>query len=419
MISFLKRDRSAEVVVKKVRKLKAQYFFAYGVMGSVIPFLPIYLKREQGLQEGQIGFALGLAGLSILLTPVLITLLADTRFDPRRLVSLVFAVSGASLLLLFFSQGFWVVLALLFLHSLAYAAVMPLHDGMTFNAQRQMETHGHEVIPYNQVRVWGTIGFIVPSLILFWFLNAGWTTRVVLLAGVGFSILSLLHAFRLPDPRLIDHRDPEVPRRLPTAMAAQVLLRPDMRAFCAAMFITFVAAASFGSFYPLYMVEVVGVGEQWVGLIFNFGVAIEILFMLGFGWLKAKFGLRNIMIAGLACFALQASLLGLFPNVWVAILVQSLHGIIIVGIFMSPIMYINRKAGDRFRNSIQGVYTMIIVGLARIGGIVTAGQIADLNLRIIPFMAAGLAIVAATLLVVAFREQNEPAAEGIAEPAHD
>lgn len=391
-----------------VNPLKSQYFFAYGVMGSLIPFLPIYLKQNQALREGEIGLALGVASVSILFTPILMTLLADTRFDPRRLAALIFTISGLSLLVLFFSHGFWMVLLLLCLHSLAYAGVMPLHDGMTFSIQRQTEQQGREITPYHRIRVWGTIGFIVPSLILFVLLDAGWSTAIILICGVAFSLFSLLNVFRLPDPRLALLAGP-AEERLPTTLALTLLLRPHMRVFCAAMFVFSMGAFSFGSFYPLYLVEIVGVKPQWVGLIFNFGVAIEIIFMLSLGWLQARLGLRRIMILGAACFFFQTLAIGFFPNVWIALLSQGVHGMIILAWFISPVVYLNRQAGDRFRNSIQGLYTMAILGLARIVGIVAAGQVAQINLRLIPFIAAALAFLTLILFVFSFRD-NEPSA---------
>jgi len=402
----------------RVRILKTQFFFAYAIMGSIVPFLPIYLKREQGLTEGQVGLVLGLASVSILLTPVLMTLLADTRFDSRRLASVIFGVSAAAMLALFFAEGLWLVLALLCVHSLAYAAVVPLHDGMAFGLQRRMEAAGEPIVPYYHIRVCGTVGFILPSVIFFGFLTYGYSTSVILLGAVAFSTAALLNAFRLPAPRTEEARH-QAAKRVPTRDAAAVFLRPGMRVFCVALFTTFVAAAAFGSFYPLYMVDVVGVEERWVGLIFNFGVVIEIFFMLGFGWLQARLGLRNIMVIGTACFALQAVTLGLFPNVFTAVAVQLLHGMIIVGIYMAPIMFINRQAGDHFRNSIQGLYTMMIMGLARIVGIIVAGQAADVNLRIIPFAAAALAACGASMLFVAFREQKIRYPGGTAEPVRD
>jgi len=389
----------------RLNPLQRQFFFAYAVMGCLVPFLPIYLKQVQGLDGGQIGLALGISGISVLVSPVLMTLLADTRFDARHLAALIFAVGGAALLLLFFSHGFWVVLILLFIHSLAYAGALPLHDGMAFSLQRQAETAGWPAIPYHRIRVWGTIGFIGPSLLLFFLLQAGGSTSLILLCGAGFSILAFGHAFRLPNVRLA----PETRlagAQIPTAMAAKLLLRPHMRIFCLAMFIFFLGASAFSSFYPLYLIEVVGVEEQWVGLIFNFGVVIEIGFLLSLGWLQARLGVRKIMIYGTLCFILQMLILGLYPNVGMAIVAQSLHGMIILALYISPIIYLNRQSGDPFRNSIQGLYTMLIVGLSRIIGIVAAGQVADANLRLLPFIAAALALITWLLFLFAFRDQE-------------
>lgn len=374
-------------------------------MGSLIPFLPIYLKQNQGLGEGEIGLALGIASVSILITPVLMTLLADTRFDPRLLTSLIFGISGLALLALFFTSGFWFVLAFLTLHSLAYAGVMPLHDGMTFSIQRQREQRGQKATPYNKIRVWGTIGFILPSLILFVLLDKGWSTEVILLCGVFFSLLALANVFRIPDPRL-DSQFAGPRTRLPTALAFRILVQPHMRVFALSMFLFFLGTFSFTSFYPLYLSEVVGVKEQWVGLIFNFGVVIEILFLLSMGWLQARLGFRKLMILGVAAFVAQTLALGCFPVPAVAVMAQSVHGLIILAMYISPVMYLNRHAGDRFRSSIQGLYTMAIVGVSRIVGIAAAGQIAEVNLRLTPFVAAGMGTIALFLFVFFFREES-------------
>jgi MFS transporter, PPP family, 3-phenylpropionic acid transporter len=391
---------------KDVRTIKTQFFFAYAVMGSMIPFLSIYLKREQALSEGQIGTVLGLAGVSILLTPVLMTLLADTKFDPRRLAACVFGVSGSALLALYFTENIWLVFALLFLHSLAYAAVIPLHDGMVFGLQRRMEQEGVASEPYYHIRVWGSLGFILPSLLFFYFLSRGYSLSIILIGGFSFSVICLLNALRLPYPKTTPRPD-EGPRPIPTTQAARVFWQPSMRVFCIALFITFIAAGAFGSFYPLYMAEVIGIEERWVGLIFNFGVVIEIFFMLGFGWLQARLGLRKIIVLGIVCFSLQTALLAAFPTLVMALLAQVLHGIIIVGIYMAPIMFINGKAGDDFRNSIQGLYTVLIIGVARIVGIISAGHLGDVDLRLIPILSSVLAATGALLLFSAFRESEE------------
>ncbi len=384
-----------------------QLFLSYGVMGSIFPFLTVYLKQGQGLTEGQIGIILGVASVSVLITPVWMTLLADTRFDPRRLVSVVLGISALALLTLNFSAGFWPVMVLLTFHSLAHAAMIPLHDGITFSTLRRRELEKQPLVPYHRIRVWGTIGFILPSLILFWLIRNR-DVDVILLCGVGFSVIALLHAFRLRDPRPERDGKAPLPERsgLPTSKAVRTLLQPNVRIFCLALFLAYTGMSGFGSFQPLYLVEHVGVGPEWVGLIIGFGVAVEIFFVLAFGRLHAWLGFRRLMITGIGCLGTQTLLMALFPSVAVAIAVQVVHGMVILAMFIAPVMYINRQAGDHFRNSIQGLFAMAVIGIARISGVVLAGQLAGIDLRVILFATAGLCFASIALFIVGFREET-------------
>lgn len=110
------------------------------------------------------------------------------------------------------------------------------------------------------------------------------------------------------------------------------------------------------------------------------------------------------MLLGISVFVLQTLALGFFPTPLVAVLGQSVHGIIILSMYIAPIMYLNRQAGDTFRNSIQGLYTMAIVGVSRIVGISVAGQVGQIDLRLTPFFAAAGATIALILFAFFFRE---------------
>src|SRR5690625_2925624 len=124
-------------------------------------------------------------------------------------------------------------------------------------------------------------------------------------------------------------------------MAARLLLRPHMRVFAAAMFCFLFASFSFSSFYPLYLSEIVGIEEEWVGLIYNFGVLIEIGFMLSLGWIQHKVGFRKLMLLGVSAFIFQTVALGFFPTPAVAVIAQSVHGLVILAMFIAPVMYLN------------------------------------------------------------------------------
>lgn len=359
--------------------IKLQYFIAYGVIGSLAPFLSLFLKNERGLDDAQIGLATGASNAAAVLMPLLMATLADLKQDARRLLALIFAVSGMALAGLLFTRGFWPVVALLCLYSLAYVAMMPLQDGLNFAVQEQRASAGEATTPFHQVRVWGTVGFIVPSVLLFGFLAGGAPLHASLLCAVAFCALGVLNSMRLPPASIEDETEDEAQdakaalqgrqegrqegrrarrswvQRLPMLSALRVLRRPPVLVLCLSLMAASLASASYYAFFPLYLTEVVGVPRQWVGPIFNIGVVFEIGFMLGFGRLLARLGFKGFMLLGVLCLALRLAALAAFPNVAVAAGTQVVHGMIVVALHVAPALYLNRHAGDEYRTSMQGL----------------------------------------------------------------
>ncbi|MDF2439860.1 MAG: transporter, family, 3-phenylpropionic acid transporter [Abditibacteriota bacterium] len=403
--------------------IKLQYFIAYAVMGSLAPFLSLFLKQVQGLQEAQVGYAMGASNVAVVLMPVLVTSLADMRQDSRRLLAIIFGISGLALTGLFFVRGFWPTVILLCLHSLSYVAMTPLQDGLNFAVQQQRTAAGQSSIPFHQIRVWGTVGFIVPSLLLFAFLADGAHLNAILIAASTFCLLGLLNSFRLPDSRAqlpgltieapaTEIPNPEAPdtevatpakQQLPVVAAWRVLRRPPVMVFCLSLMLTHLTSATYYAFYPLYLTETIGIPQQWVGLIFNFGVLFEIGFMLAFGWLLERLGFRKFMALGILCLVLRLSALALFPSPVVAIGSQVVHGMIVVALQVAPALYLNRQAGDAYRTTMQGMLTML-TGASRVAGSVLAGRVAENSLQQAFGFSAALSLVAALFFLVAFRD---------------
>ena len=67
-----------------MRGVKAQYFLSFAVMGTTMPFIARYLQ-SRGLDASQIGYVISTAGVAAIAMPPIMALLADTRFDNRRL----------------------------------------------------------------------------------------------------------------------------------------------------------------------------------------------------------------------------------------------------------------------------------------------------------------------------------------------
>jgi PPP family 3-phenylpropionic acid transporter len=409
-----------------MRALKAQYFCGFAVMGSVVPYASVFLT-QRGLSETQLGIVLATIGVAICISPVLITLLADAAFESRNLLAMTFGLALAALLGLWLSHSFWALFITHAAFALGFWPLLPLQDGLNFAMRRHRVDAGQRDVPYHHIRVWGTLGFIVPSLGLFFFLQQNWPIGVVLWSGMVFCLVGIIVTRFLPHVRQPKSREDESPSthdqeageedepasldppekrsRLPTIDAARRMMRPRMLMFSLGMWLIHLAAAAYYAYYPRYLTDanLIALGDQWLGLIANFGVVIEIFFMLSFGWFVRSIGLRGLMSLGALAFAVRLGLLFFFPTVTAAVGSQLLHGINVLVLHVAPPVFINHHAEARFRNSMQGVYAMTVFGTGRVTGNVLAGLVAELSVLAVFAYGAVLCLIAMPLFYFAFQ----------------
>lgn len=383
---------------------KPQFFLSFAVLGSIMPFLSVLLA-ERGLSNSQIGDLFAISSLGVIFTPILVTFLADTSIPARFLMAALFALAGLALFALVPVQTFWPIVALYSLHMFALQPAFPLQDGIHFAAQSLRREKNLTEIPYHTVRVWGTIGYIVPGAVLYFFLQPGKSMTPILYAGVVCCMLGVVNSFFLP------HTPPpprqEAHSRLPTAAAARAILEPHVLVFCIAMFLIHMASQAYYQFYPLHLTQRSHIDKSLVGLIANIGVVGEIFFMLGFAWFVRRLTLRRVMYIGALATAVRLCLLAAFTSPVVAIGVQLIHGMTVLVVHVVPPMFLDQRAGDRYRNSIQGLYTMAFAGAGRVFGSLAAGHLAQKSLPLTFTLSAIICLVATLLFYFAFHEAEE------------
>jgi len=435
-----------------MRSIQRQFVLSFAVMGAVLAYLPVFLRSRLS-DNTQVGLVLSTTGVAIILTPVVMTALADTRFQSRTLIAGCFGLTavGCGLLLAGYSLA-----ALLLIHLLFCFAFWPqpaMQDGLLFAENRQRERGGKSAVAYHRVRVFGTVGFTLPLVGLYLLLDAGYAVDIVLVVGAGLAVLGFANAWTLPHIPFAESRgkqagpSPQPPpsgqgggagvaegqaasqaeppasvgRRLedapalphPTRAAAGVLFRGPALVFCVAMFLAHLSNAAFYSYYPIYLEDPVGFDAKWIGPISMIGVVIELPVMLAVGWMTRKLGLKGLVLLGLAMMAVRLALLGLLPTPTVAVGTQLLHGMTVVAMYVIAPIYLNTLVddaeantgggGDRFRNSMQGLFAMAVFGPARVLGPIAAGALADVSMLTMFNASAGLTLVAMAMLVVGFR----------------
>lgn len=393
--------------------IRRQFFVSYAAIGSIMPLITVFLREQGGFDFLQIGFAMALMGVPTLCSPVLITLLADRNLDTRRILATAFTCSAVVLTLMFFSQHIALTLTLFVFHGLASVAMLPLQDGYFFSLAEAERKRTGRSVEYPTVRIWGTMGYILPSLILYYPLLKGAEPRLILPCSVFFCLLSLANSFTL---RPVERPVSAVPSRLPSRQALGAIFAPNARWLSIGLLFALIAAATYYAFIGNYLDEVVRVPKPYIALIINLGVLVEVGCTLMMPWLQSKIRLKGILVLGLCCMVTRMLLLSFFPHPEVAVVAQLGHGFEVLALYVGPVMFLNRLAGDEFRNSIQGVYTMAITGSARVIGSLSAGWVAStFDLRTNLLLGAGLATCA--LLIIAFLFSRIPPRESTGEIA--
>ncbi|QBI18409.1 hypothetical protein ER308_01695 [Egibacter rhizosphaerae] len=378
-----------------MRGIRTQYVLAYAVIGSIGPFLPIYLSREQGLSDPQIGFVVGLSGFAIIVAPIFLTRFADLGVPTRRLLAGSFAIGGAALWGMSHSTGFALVALLFGLHSLAYQPIMSVQDGLFFQG-RAAGLSGDT--PFHRVRVWGTVGFIIPSLALYFLVERAGSTQAIIVAAVLACALGVANTWRLPPITGVAATSP-VGRPVATRAAIRALMAKRIRWFVLAMLLANISNGLWFTFYPLWLTDSVGIGEEWAGIVFNVGVVVEIGWMLAFGALLGLVGFRRLVVLGMAAQVVRLLLLAFVPTVGIALGTQLVHGLVIVTVAVAPQIYLDRRASDEFRASMQGVYATAVLGGGRMTGSLLAGQLAGYGDIALFGTGALLALLSAILLL--------------------
>ncbi|MEM0896368.1 MAG: MFS transporter [Verrucomicrobiota bacterium] len=386
-------------------RIKLQFALTYMVLGGIAPLLAVFLKGEKGFSNAEVGQLFSLASLGLILSPAVVTLLADTRFDSRRILGFSLFASAALFSTLQFTGPIWSTTLLYTIYSIVYMPVIPLLDGYYFSVRHERLEAGGSMPPYHQIRLWGTVGFVIPSLVFLVLLADFSMGKLFVPACVAFSLTGAISAFFLPPPPASAIAgNGKTKSRIPTTAAIRELFSPKGRLFCTALAIVAFALPVYYAFFPVYLEENLKVEKRYIAIIGAIGPVIEVFWIMALGWLRSKIRLKGIMILGLATMALRLLLLGTMESVTLAILVQVLHGAEILATIIVPVMYIDRLAGDRFRNSIQGVFLMLVIGVPRLIGGWVAGFLAETRGVLDTFFyGSALAFLALLLITLFFK----------------
>jgi nucleoside transporter len=448
-------------------------FLQFFIWGAWFPFVFGYLP-SLGFTDSEQAMILNCFPIAALVGLFFSNQFADRNFAAERFLAFSHLVGGLCMLGLFFvrrpdentSASFWPFFGLMLVHCLLYVPTISITNSIAFANLKDPATG------FGPVRLWGTIGWIAASL-PFVFILVDWG-KVPNFADLGFvkwiasaldpanalkgdefrrataltfavsGIASLLlGAFSLVLPHTPPKPAIDRSESLAWVGAVKLLGYPFI-------FVLFIVTFIDATIHQMYFVWTeryltsgagavdgvntgVGIAPNWAMPIMSVGQIAEIGTMAVLGFVLKSLGWRTTMIIGILGHAVRFTVFAFAPISVIAISANLLHGVCYAFFFATVYIFVDEFFPKDSRASAQGLFNALILGLGPMAGNTLGPMLGAwyriggtdkepiYNFQSIFIVPAGMALVAALLLLVAFwppPRRTEAASTGITTAPH-
>ena len=387
-------------------KLSAMMFLQYFIWGAWYVTAGTYMAKILNSSGEEIGSAYSAFAIAAIFSPFFVGSIADRYFSAQKAMGALHIVGG--LLLIYateISSSFLFIVTVL-IYSLMYMPTVALSNNIVFaNVSDSGKT-------FPVIRFFGTFGWIVAGFIIG---NLQLENNVSSIAytfyiAAGASIVLGLFSFSLPNVPPKGKSDGS-----PLGLEGLVLLKDKsyLIFFISAVLIC-IPLSFYYSFANVFLNDL---GMEGAAGKMIYGQISEAIFILAIPFLYYRLGVKNILIIGIAAWALRFFFFAngdLEAYYWMIISGILLHGICYDFFFVTGYMYTENKADDKIKNAAQGLFTVATYGIGMTIGSWFSGIVTDNNtiegiknwgdIWMVPAYISGAVLL---FLVIFFKEKNK------------
>jgi nucleoside transporter len=331
----------------------------YGQMGK-------YMFTTLNATGDQIGNAYATFSIASIIAPFFIGMIADRYFSAQKVMGVLNILGAIILYFLIQNQSadgfFWYILA----YTLTFAPNLALSSSIAMN---QMKDPGKE---FPVIRVLGTIAWIVVTNII-GFYEVG--DKVTIFQIAMFTSLAwAIFAFTLPNTP---------PKATGNATVGQILGTDAFVLFKDRSFLIFFISSvlvciPLAFYYAHGNLSLTESNMSNVENKMSLGQVSEVGFMLLIPFALQKFGIKKMLIVGLIAWIIRFVCFGYGDGIsseWVLYIAILLHGVCYDFFFVTGQIYTDNKAGEKIKNSAQGLITFATYGVGMGIGSYLSGKV--------------------------------------------
>ncbi|EKE77218.1 MFS transporter [Oceanibaculum indicum] len=329
-------------------RMAAFYGAYFTVAGIYLPFWPVWLAHRE-MNPTEIGVLLAVGSIVKIVANLFFARIAD-RTGRTKLVVIGLGVASTLTLAAFgVVSGFAAFLLLSLLVGAVFSPMMPLGESITLRQARAGR------IDYGRVRLWGSITFMVITVIAGWLIGL-YGAGVIHVLVVAAAIATFLTTLSLP----ADAGRMAAPRK---GAALALARHPSFLLFLLAASAAQASHAVYYGFSALHW-RASGLSETVIGLLWAEGVIAEILLFAVGARVTARIGPAALLALAGAAGLLRWGVSAETTALWVLAIVQLLHAVTFGAAHLAAMAFLTRAVPDNLSATAQSLYAGMVSGVA-------------------------------------------------------
>ena len=336
-------------------RLSRFYFFYYFFVGLFVPYWGLYLQSKS-FTAFQIGILLSLFQISRIFAPNFWGWLADHTNKRARWIRLASFIGCLGYIGIFWADSFFLIFLVMMSMSLFTSSTIPLAESLTLS--HIASTNGS----YSNIRLWGSVGFIIASFFLGILIDR-YSVTILVWALLFTQLIILLLSFSIPDKKFELISDTK-------RSIFKILKKPEVISLLIGCALMVSSHGLLYNFYSIFLKEQ-GYSSSLIGILWSIGVIFEIFIFILMPKILSKFNLKEVLLISLFLAVIRFFLIGNYVDIlWILILAQILHAATFGSFHVASVELVSVHFNREHHSRGQSIYNSITYGLGgTIGGL--------------------------------------------------